>query len=95
MSLQSCSLTLVREKIWRVKNDSEVICRKNIYSGGEWLIRDAENGTVKSETETEKFSDLIEKQICDRQTQNLRLRDPLPDCARFRDLGRICRDFHF
>ena len=47
----------------------------------------------KSETETEKFSDLIEKHICDRQIQNVRLPDPLVGCARFRDLGRICRDF--
>ena len=42
-----------------------------------------------------KCSDLIEKHICDRQTQNLRLRDPLVGCARFQDLGRICRDFSF
>ena len=39
--------------------------------------RDAETGILKSETETENFSDLIEKHICDRQTQSLRLRDPL------------------
>ena len=49
--------------------------------------------TLKSETETEKFSDLIEKHLYDRHTQNLRPRDPLLGCARFRDLGRICRDF--
>ena len=55
----------------------------------------AETGILKSETETENFSDLIEKHICDRQTQNLRLRDPLLGCARFRDLGRVCRDFSF
>ena len=54
----------------------------------------AETGVLKSESET-KCSDLIEKQICDRQKQNLRLQDPLGGCARFRDLGRICRDFSF
>ena len=58
--------------------------------------RDDKTGILKSETETKKCSDLIEKQICDRQTQNLRFRDPLVGCrARFRDLGRICRDFSF
>ena len=55
----------------------------------------AETGILKSEPETKKCSDLIEKQICDRQTQNLRIRYPLVHCARFRDLGRICRDFSF
>ena len=45
----------------------------------------AETGILKSETEMEKFSDLIEKHICDRQTQNLRPRDPLVGCVRFRD----------
>ena len=40
-------------------------------------------GILKSKTKTEKFSDLIEKHICDRQTQNLRLQDPLVGCARF------------
>ena len=34
-----------------------------------------------------KCSDLIEKQICDRQTQNLRLQEPIVGCARFQDLG--------
>ena len=43
----------------------------------------AATGILKSETETEKLSDLIEKHICDRQTQNLRLRDPLLCYARF------------
>ena len=57
--------------------------------------RDAETGSLKSETETDKFSDLIKMHICERQTQNLRLRDPLVGCARFRVLGRICRDFSF
>ena len=56
---------------------------------------DAETGTLKSETEMEKFSDLIEKQMCDQQTQNLRLWDPLLGSARFQDLSRICRDFLF
>ena len=43
--------------------------------------RDAETGILKSEPETEKFGDLIEKHICDRQTQNLRLLDPLLGCV--------------
>ena len=54
--------------------------------------RDAETGVLKSEPEAKKCSDLMEKHICDRQTQNLRLRDPLESSARFPDLGRICRD---
>ena len=41
----------------------------------------------KSETETEKFSDVIEEHICDRQIQNVRLRDPLIGCARYPRLG--------
>ena len=59
--------------------------------------RDAETGISKPETETGKFSDLIEKHIhiCDRQTQNLRLRDPLLGCLRFRDLGRIAETSQF
>ena len=57
--------------------------------------RIAETDIFKSETKTEKFSDLIEKHICDRQIQNVRLRDLLVGCARFQDLGRICRDFSF
>ena len=58
---------------------------------------DSETGTLKSETEMEKLSDLTEKHIhiCDRQTQNLRLQDLLLGCARFQDLGRICWDFLF
>ena len=44
---------------------------------------DAETGILKSETETKKCNDLIEKQIYDRQTQNLRFRDPFVGCARF------------
>ena len=39
--------------------------------------RFAETGILKSEPRAKKSSDLIEKQICDRQTQNMRLRDPL------------------
>ena len=35
--------------------------------------RIAETDIFKSETKTEKFSDLIEKHICDRQIQNVRL----------------------
>ena len=57
--------------------------------------RDAETGVLKSAPERKKCSDLIEKQICDRQTQDLRLRDPLGDCARFREPRRVCRDFSF
>ena len=58
--------------------------------------RHSKTGFLKSEPETKKCSDLmIEKQICDRQTQNLRLRDSLIGCARFQDLGRICQDFFF
>ena len=57
--------------------------------------RDAETGILKSEPDTKKCSDLIEKHICDRHTQNLRLRDPLKSSARFRNLGRICRDSQF
>ena len=50
----------------------------------------AETGILKSEHETKKCSDLIEKHICDQQTQNLRLRDPSVGSARFRDMDRIC-----
>ena len=55
----------------------------------------SETGILKSEPKTKKFNDLIEKYICDRQTQNLRLPDPLESSVRFRDLGRICRDSQF
>ena len=64
-------------------------------NGKSETCRDAEIGILKSETETEKFSDLIEKHICDRQTQNLRLRDPLLGCARFRDLVEFAEISHF
>ena len=50
----------------------------------------AETGILKSKHETKKCSDLIEKHICDQQTQNLRLRDPSVGSARFRDMDRIC-----
>ena len=46
----------------------------NIYKG--WPMvnqRLAETAILKSEAETKKCSDLIEKHICDRQSQNLRL----------------------
>ena len=46
-------------------------------------LRLAETGILKSKPEMEKCSDLIEKQICDRQTQNLRLQDPLVGRVRF------------
>ena len=39
--------------------------------------RDSKTGILKSKPEMKKCSDLIEKHICDRQKQNLRLRDPL------------------
>ena len=56
----------------------------------------AETVILNFEPETKKCSDLvIKRQICDRQTQNLRLRDPLIGGTRFRNLGRICRDFSF
>ena len=58
-------------------------------------LRLAETGILKSEPEMKKCSNLIEKQICDRQTQNLRLRDPLVGCATFQDLGRICQELSF
>ena len=66
-----------------------------VANGKSETRRDTKTGILKSEPETKKCNDLIEKQICDRETQNLRLRDPLVGCARFRDLGRICRDFSF
>ena len=66
---------------------------KGMANGKSETRRDAKTGILKSETEMEEFSDLIEKYICDQQTQNLRLGDSLLCCARFRDLGRICRDF--
>ena len=46
--------------------------------------QDVETGILKSESETKKCGDLIEKQICDRQTENQRFRDPLVGCARSR-----------
>ena len=54
-----------------------------VANGKSETCQDVETGTLKSETEPEKFSDLIEKHICDRQTQNMRLRDPLLGCVRF------------
>ena len=54
-----------------------------VVNGKSETHRDAETGILKFEPETKKCSDLIEKQICDQQTQNLRLRDPLVGCARF------------
>ena len=66
-----------------------------VANGKSETCQDVETGILKSESETKKCGDLIEKQICDRQTENQRFRDPLVGCARFRDLGRICRDFYF
>ena len=57
--------------------------------------QDAETGILKSEPETKKCSDLIEKQICDQQTQNLSLQDPLVGCVRFRDLVEFAETSHF
>ena len=48
-----------------------------VANGKSETRRDAETGILKSEPEMKKFSDLIVKQICDRQAQNLRLRDLL------------------
>ena len=64
---------------------------RGVANGKSETHRDAETDVLKSEPETKKCNNFTEKQIFDRQTQNLRLRDPLVDCARFRDLGRICR----
>ena len=60
-----------------------------VANGKSKTHRDAEAVILKSEPKTKKCSDLVEKQICDRQTQNLRLGDPLVGCARFRDLGIV------
>ena len=49
--------------------------------------RDAKTGILKSEPETKKCSDLIEKQICDRQTQNLQ-ETPRP-ISRFCEISRL------
>ena len=58
-----------------------------VVNGKSETRRDAETGILKSEPETKKCSDLIEKQICDRQTQNLRLRaGPI---SRFCEISRL------
>ena len=62
-----------------------------VANGKSETHQDAETGVLKLEPETKKCNDLIEKQICDRLAQNLRLRDLLVGCARLRDLGRIFR----
>ena len=54
--------------------------------------RDAETGILKSETETENFSDLIEKHICDQTDAKSETPRPI---TRFRDLSRISQDFSF
>ena len=64
-------------------------------NGKSETLQDTETGVLKSEPKSKKCKDLIEKQIGDRQTQNLRLWNPLVGCVRSRDLGRICRDFSF
>ena len=64
-----------------------------VVNGKSETRRDAKTGILKSETEMEKFSDLIEKHICGQQTQNPRLQDPLVGCVRFQHLGRICSFF--
>ena len=64
---------------------------EGMANGKSETCQDAETGILKSEPETKKCSNLIEKQInyvTDRQ--NLRLQDPLVGCARLRHLGRIC-----
>ena len=50
---------------------------EGVANGKSKTHQDAETGILKSEPKTKKCSDLIEKQICDQQTQNLRLQDPL------------------
>ena len=57
--------------------------------------RVAETDVFKSETETEKLSDLIEKHICDRQIQNVRLRDPLVGCANSETWVEFAETSHF
>ena len=57
--------------------------------------QDTENGILKSETKVEKFCDLIEKHICDRQTQNLRLQDSLLGCARSETWEEFAETSHF
>ena len=66
-------------KIHRLVNNSLIALLTNsgVANGKSEAHRDAETGVLKSEPETKKCNDLIEKQICDRQTQNLRLRDSL------------------
>ena len=49
------------------------VCILGVANGKFDTHLDAGTGIFKSETEMEKFSDLIEKHICDRQIQNVRL----------------------
>ena len=66
-----------------------------VANGKSETHRDAETGVLKSEPERKRCTDLIEKQICDRQTQDLRLRDPFGDCARFREPVEFAETSHF
>ena len=73
------------------------LCIVGVANGKSETRRDAKTGILKSKPETKKCTctDLIEKHICDREKQNLRLRDPLVGSARFRDLDGICRRLSF
>ena len=70
---------------------------KAVYCNGWQMVKSEtrRDWHLKIRGRDKKCSDLIEKQICDRQAQNLRLRDLLVGFARFRDLGRTCRHFSF
>ena len=96
MSAEGVSfLGMPTRNFWKFESLKWPFPALGVVNGKSETRRDAETDILKSETETENFSDLIEKHIYDRQTQNLRLQDPLVGCARFWDLGRICRDFSF
>ena len=53
-------------------NQCKQLATIGMANGKSETRRDAETVVLKFEPETKKCSDLIEKQICDRQTQNLR-----------------------
>ena len=57
--------------------------------------RDSETAVLKSKPETKKCNDLIEKQICDRQTQTLRLRDSLMVVRDSETWIEFAETFHF
>ena len=72
-SLSPCSMPVASLLLRKQLKTTRLPFLVGVANGKSETRRDAETGTLKSETETEKFSDLIEKHICDRQTQNLRL----------------------